>query len=67
MENEYPGYHEVVSTGKDMAGQIGRWVLDKIIPTGVIEESFNTFVQGVQQESAERTVQMFTQDRLFEE
>lgn len=60
---ERPKYHEIVQPAKELVSQLGNWVLDKILPT----EIFDHFVTGVQQESAERTAQMFTQDRLFEE
>lgn len=38
-------------------------VLNWILPPSIIGEAFNS----VQQESAKRTVEMFTQERLFEE
>lgn len=56
-------HHEILQPVREIVSHIGQWALDKILPT----EIFDDFIQGVQQESAERTVQMFTQDRLFEE
>lgn len=53
-------HHEIVQPVRELVHQLGNWVLDKILPVDVISEVFN----GVQQESAERTVQMFTQPQL---
>ena len=55
--------HEIVSPIRETVRSIGTWALDKIIPS----EIFDDFIQGVSQESAERTVQTFSQDRMFEE
>lgn len=53
---EAPKYQEVVTSLRDR-------VLNWVLPTSVISEAFN----GVQQESAQRTQEMFTQEQLFED
>lgn len=56
-------YHEVLQPVRQVVHDLGEKVLNWVLPTDVISEVFN----GVQRESAERTVQMYTQGKLFEE
>lgn len=60
---ETPKYHEVLRPVREIARGIGDFVLNKIVPTDVISDLFN----GVQQESANRTAQMFSQGELFKD
>lgn len=55
--SEHIGHHEIVRPVREIVHQLGNWVLDKVLPVDVISEVFN----GVQQESAERTTQVFGQ------
>lgn len=52
---EQPKIHEIVRPVREIVSHLGQWVLDKILPT----EIFDDFIQGVQQESTERTVQTY--------
>lgn len=49
--------HEIVSPIREIVRGIGTWALDKIIPADAISDMFN----GIQQESAHRTVQTYSQ------
>lgn len=58
--SEYIRHHEIIRPIREIAHGIGNFVLDKILPTDVISDLFN----GVAQESATRTQEMFTQGQF---
>ena len=47
--------HEIISPIREVVRGIGTWALDKIIPADAVSDMFN----GIQRESAERTVQLY--------
>lgn len=53
-------HHEIVRPVREIVRGIGTWALDKIIPADAVSDMFN----GIQRESAERTVEMFTQEQF---
>lgn len=48
-------YHEVLTPIREVVQRIGNFVVDKVLPTEVLTDLFN----GVSEESATRTQQMF--------
>lgn len=56
-------YHDILQPVRQVVHDLGQRVLNWALPIDTIGEAFN----GVQQESAHRTVAMFTQEQLFEE
>lgn len=57
---EQPKHHEIIRPIREIVHGIGNFVLDKILPVDALTDLFN----GVEQESAIRTAQMFTQEQF---
>lgn len=61
--SEHIRHHEIIRPIRELAQGIGNFVVDKILPTDVLSDLFN----GVQEESANRTAEVFGQGKLFED